>query len=152
MNLQKALNEFRTIGGGLPWPFYLSLLAVLYELTGQSEKGLAIIDEAFAAAAPFNENWWNAELYRLRGKLRYQQGATEAEVEAAYQQAISLAREQAALSLELRATVSLAELWHTQGRTAEARQVLAAVYQQFTEGFATPDLQAAQGLLTALGN
>jgi hypothetical protein len=51
---------------------------------------------------------------------------------------------------ELRATISLARLLQRQGKGAEARQQLAAIYGWFTEGFDTPDLQAARRLLEEL--
>ena len=64
--------------------------------------------------------------------------------------ALDLAREQDALSWELRAATSLARLRHNEKRTAEAHASLAPVYARFTEGFETPDLKAARALLAAL--
>ena len=61
-----------------------------------------------------------------------------------------MARRQQAKSLELRAAMSLARLWQRQGQRAEARALLAAVYNWFTEGFDTADLQEAKALLEAL--
>ncbi len=151
LNLQKALDGFQAIGARLRWPFYLSLLAFFYEKRGEAEAGLEAIDQAFSAAARHHENWWNAELYRLRGNLLLLQGDSALAAEA-YQQAIHLAREQESLSLELRATMSLARLWQTQGRSAQAYALLSAVYRQFTEGFNTLDLQEARVLLAALTN
>ena len=46
--------------------------------------------------------------------------------------------------------MSLARLWQTQGRTKEARGVLAPVYGWFTEGFDTSDLKDAKALLEAV--
>jgi predicted ATPase len=60
-------------------------------------------------------------------------------------------RDQQAKSLELRAALSLSRLWACQGRRDEARQPLAEVDGWFTEGFDTPDLQAARALLAELG-
>jgi predicted ATPase len=60
------------------------------------------------------------------------------------------ARRQQALSWELRAAISLAELWRGQQRVAEARELLDSVYARFTEGFATADLQHARTLLACL--
>ncbi len=62
-----------------------------------------------------------------------------------------MAREQQAKSLELRAATSLARLWRRQGKPDEARELLAPVYDWFTEGFDTPDLQDAKALLGELG-
>jgi predicted ATPase len=52
--------------------------------------------------------------------------------------------------LELRTATSLARLWQTQGRHREARELLAPVYEWFTEGFDTQDLIAARALLETL--
>lgn len=68
-------------------------------------------------------------------------------MEGTYQQALAVARDQGAKSLELRAAVSLAHLWHNTGRSEEAHQLVTPIYEWFTEGFDTPDLQAAGALL-----
>jgi predicted ATPase len=77
-------------------------------------------------------------------------GAEASDVEAALLRAIEIARSQQARSLELRATMSLARLWSTQHRSDDARRRLNDVYTWFTEGFDTPDLQAARLLLAQL--
>jgi predicted ATPase len=69
---------------------------------------------------------------------------------ACYRQAISVARHQQAKSLELRAAMSLARFWRNHDRRGEARDLLAAVYDWFTEGFETPDLKDAKALLDEL--
>jgi predicted ATPase len=68
----------------------------------------------------------------------------------ALHQALEVARRQQAKSLELRAATSLARLWQSQGRHQEVHDLLAPVYNWFTEGFETPDLQDAKALLDAL--
>ncbi len=72
------------------------------------------------------------------------------QAEACFQQALIVARCQQAKSWELRTAMSLARLWQRQGKPAEARQLLAKVYDWFTEGFDTPDLEDARALLDAL--
>jgi adenylate cyclase len=72
------------------------------------------------------------------------------EVEGYFLQAIEIARQQSAKSLELRATVSLSRLWQQTGKKAEAQRVLSEVYGWFTEGFETADLQEAKALLGEL--
>jgi predicted ATPase len=62
----------------------------------------------------------------------------------------SISSDQKAKSLELRAARDLARLWGEQGRRAEARDLLAAVYGWFTEGFDTADLKEAKALLEEL--
>jgi predicted ATPase len=146
-----ALNQFRAIGGGIRWNYYFSLLAELYGRIGELQTGLKTLDKAFAVVAGNGEHWWDAEMYRLRGNLLLLQ-SNDSLAEADYQQAINLARDKAALSLEMRAAISLARLWQGQGRVMEAYELLSAVYNQFTEGFDTPDLKDAQALLADLTN
>jgi predicted ATPase len=96
--------------------------------------------------------WWEAELHRLRGELLLQHSvASPEEAETCFQQALDVARRQEAKSLELRAAMSLARLWHQQGKRAEAKALLAPIYGWFTEGFDTADLQEAKALMEELG-
>jgi predicted ATPase len=75
---------------------------------------------------------------------------SQAEAEAYLQKALEIARQQEAKSLELRAVMSLGQLWQAQGKTTQARQVLTAVYSWFTEGFDTRDMREARVLLARL--
>ena len=72
------------------------------------------------------------------------------EAEISDRDAMTVARDQLEKSLELRATTRLAGLWQGHGRGAEARDLLAPVYNLFTEGFDTLDLKDARALLDAL--
>ena len=74
----------------------------------------------------------------------------KAKAEAAFREALEVARAQGAKSLELRAATSLARLWGENKRKSEARELLAPVYDWFTEGFDTPDLKEAKALLDEL--
>jgi len=74
----------------------------------------------------------------------------EAEVERYLRQAIEIAQRQAARLFELRAITSLARLLAKQGRRDEAREMLAEIYNWFTEGFDTTDLKEAKALLDEL--
>ena len=89
----------------------------------------------------------------LRGELLLRQGPrpTWEEAEACFQQALAIARQQQAPSWELRAAMSLARLWQHQGKRAEARELLAPIYDWFTVGFDTADIQEARVLLEELG-
>jgi len=148
--LHGSIAEFKASGARLRLPYYLSLLAQAYGKAGRPEEGLACIGEALMEARTHNERWWNAEVHRLRGELLLMHGADASDVEAALLRAIEIARSQQARSLELRATMSLARLWIAQKRPNDARRQLSDLYAWFTEGFETPDLQAARLLLTQL--
>jgi len=60
---------------------------------------------------------------------------------------LRIAQAQKYVLSELRAATSLARLWQSQGKAAEAHDLLAPVYGWFTEGFDTPDLIDAKVLL-----
>ena len=124
----------------------------------QPSEGLAAITEALALKERSGEEFYTAELYRLQGELvLHMRRAAPQETEglpspeACFQQALSIARQQQAKSWELRAATSLARLWQQQGKRAEAQALLAPIYDWFTEGFDTADLQEARALLQALG-
>jgi predicted ATPase len=88
----------------------------------------------------------------LRGELLGRLPSADwTEVEGCFRSALRVAREQGSRGFELRAAVGLARLLSVQGRRAEARELLAPVYGWFTEGFDTPDLEAARNLLEELG-
>jgi predicted ATPase len=116
---------------------------------GSPYEGLSTLAEAFAFVDDTDERHWEAELHRLRAEVLLMQGS-ENEAEVSLREAVDVARRQMAKSWELRATISLARLWRMQGRIDDARQVLAAIYGWFTEGFGTPDLQEAKALLEEL--
>jgi predicted ATPase len=90
--------------------------------------------------------------YRLKGELLLQQDVLDASgAETCFQHAMGIARQQHAKSWELRAATSLARLWQSQGKCEEARKLLAPVYNWFTEGFDTVDLQEAKAVLEEVG-
>jgi predicted ATPase len=149
--LHQGMIAWRATGAELARPYWLALLAEAYGTTGQLEEGLAVLAEALTLADTTGERWCEPELYRLKGDLLLQQNSdSRAEAENCFQQAISIARSQQAKSFELRTATSLARLWQQQGKHQEAHDLLAPVYDWFTEGFDTADLQDAKALLDEL--
>jgi len=129
------------------------ILAVLADALWQAQRlgeGLEAVEEGLASSRRNEEPFYDAELWRLKGELLQAQGKT-AEGEACFQKAIEIARQQAAKSVQLRASTSLARLWQKQGKRTEARHLLSEIYAWFTEGFDTADLQEAKSLLEELG-
>jgi tetratricopeptide (TPR) repeat protein len=150
IQLRDSINDFVEAGAGLRLPYYISLLARAYIKAGQLKDGQDTLDHAFRVAFQNNEHWWDAELHRLRGELMLLQDASVDEIEQGFQRSIEIARAQGAKSLELRAATSLARLWQANSRSVEAKQLLVPVYEWFTEGFDSPDLQAARELIARL--
>jgi class 3 adenylate cyclase/predicted ATPase len=154
--IHQGLAAFRATGTEIGQPGLLVLLAEAYGKVRKTEEGLSVLTEALALVDSTGERAHEAELYRLKGTLTLQakiHGPTstvEAEAEECFHKAITIARQQQAKSLELRAVMSLSRLWQHQGKRAEARQLLADIYGWFTEGFDTKDLQEAKALLKEL--
>jgi predicted ATPase len=149
--MHQGLTTIQATGGKLRLPYYLALLAKAYGHDGQVEQGMDLIDEAFADMQQTGEHFWEAEQHRLQGELLPTYSTTHHTTAAVYlQQALEVARRQHAKSLELRAATSLARLCQSQGKDKEAYDLLAPVYNWFTEGFETADLQDAKTLLAAL--
>ncbi|HXG21232.1 MAG TPA: adenylate/guanylate cyclase domain-containing protein [Methylomirabilota bacterium] len=147
-------EEITQIRHGL-FPFAIALLAEAYGKVGRREEGLIMLAQALTLVGKTGEHWYEAEMYRLKGELlRAQEGPKEKteEVKKCFLQALAVARHQQAKSLELRAATSLARLWQQQGKRDEAHKVLAEVYNWFTEGFDTKDLQEAKALLEELSH
>ena len=97
------------------------------------------------------EKWCEAEIHRTAGEITLISPEPDAvKAEAYFQRALTVARKQQAKSWELRAAMSLARLWRDQGKVSEARELLAPVYDWFTEGFNTVDLKEAKALLEEL--
>jgi predicted ATPase len=116
---------------------------------GRAQDALAAIAEVFEVISATQEHWCDAELHRVRGEI-YASLSRESEAEAEYSVALAIAREQQARWWELCAAVSLAGLWQEQGKRKEAHDLLAPVYNWFTEGFDTKDLKEAKALLDEL--
>jgi predicted ATPase len=151
--MERTLDAFSAIGLALARPTFLTRLAQAYMETGRLDEGLWALSEALAAAEQKEDRQDEPERHRVKGELLMRQDVSYvAEAQRCCQRAIEIARKQSAKSWELRATLSLARLLASQGRGDEARTMLAAIYNWFTEGFDTADLKDAKALLTELGD
>jgi predicted ATPase len=111
------------------------------------DRALKTIADAFGAAP--EETMHLPELHRLRGDFMLLEGDPEnlQAIEKDYRQALAISGQFDALAQELRAATRLAALLGSQGRSGEARELLAPVYARFTEGFDQKDLIAARNIL-----
>jgi predicted ATPase len=168
--IRQGLAAWQAMGAKFARPHFLALLAEAYGKVERTEEGLDVLAEALAEVHKSKEHWLEAELHRLKGELTLAHHSpgnlaskdqktnvkgrsaitslqAEADAEACFRRAIEIARKQQAKSLELRAVTSLSRLWQSQGKWADARQMLGEIYGWFTEGFDTVDLKDAEALL-----
>jgi urea ABC transporter urea binding protein len=151
--LLRGLDAFRASGAELTLPGQLCTLGDACTQAGRFAEARRALDEGLALAEKHDERFQQAELQRLKGELLLAESPDQAATaEACFRQAIDTARRQQSRAWELRATLSLARLWQRQGRAAEARAALAAIYGGYTEGFTTPDLVDAKALLDNLAD
>ena len=149
--MRQGLTDWRASGAELIVPYFLTLLAEGYSTPEQVDEGLDALQEGLEVMDRTGEHWWQAEVHRLTGALLLHQAVPDAaQAETCFHQALDIARQQHATSLELRAATSLARLWQSQGKGQDATDLLAPVYGWFTEGFDTADLKDAKRLLDEL--
>ena len=166
--LQQGLADTRAMGADTNLSHYFGVLAEAHWRAGQREDALNALAEALAEVSKSEDRFYEAELYRLKGELTIHTAElgpkgevneiwgsisstkAEGEAETCFHRAIEIARRQEAKSLELRAATSLTRLWQQQGKKEEAHKMLAEIYNWFTEGFDTKDLQEAKALLEEL--
>jgi predicted ATPase len=150
-SIVSAITSYRSTGATLFTPFVLSYLAIAHASVGQIDDARRCIGEARSAAETAGERWCEAEIHRMAGEIELLSPERDvAKAQAHFERALEIARAQQARSWELRAATSLARLWRDQGKVQQARELLAPVYEWFTEGFDTRDLKEARALLEEL--
>ena len=128
-----------------------SALSSAYADLGQFDEAQRYIAKAFTAVETTKETWCEADVLRTAGEIALMSHEEDAaKAESYFERALSVARKQQAKSWELRAAMSLARLWRDQGKVQQARELLAPIYDWFTEGFDTRDLKEAKALLNEL--
>jgi len=162
--IRKGIAAWEKTRAELQLPLFLTLLAQAYQRAGQYTLALQTLDSALSVVTRTGERAYDAELTRRKGELCLVLGketdavggkgaiSTVAKAESYFQEAIAIARRQGAKSWELRAALSLGELWCTQDRYREAYNLLRPIYMWFSEGFDTKDLRQARHLLEKLKN
>ena len=149
--IASALNTLRSTGTKMWFPYCLTCLGKTYADVGNFDDAWRCVGEAISTIEATKERWFEAETNRIAGEIALKSSEPDpAKAEAYFERALTVAREQQAKSWELRASMSLARLWRSQGKVWQARELLAPVYGWFTEGFNTRDLKEAKSLLEEL--
>ena len=156
--IRRGLAGYTATGAGLGRSYFLCMLAEACGAAGHTDEGLGTVAEALDAVKRTGERLEEARLYRLKGDLTLKRSGEDRPTandqqaaEKCYLKSIEVARLQNAKQLELQTVVSFSRLRQQQSRRPEARVMLAEIYDWFTEGFDTKDLQDAKALLEELG-
>ena len=137
LRLRACLERYQQ-GENYQLTYYLGLTAEAYATVGLHDEALALLDTALARVASSGETFWRAELHRLRGASLLALGAGDAEAD--LQQALAIARAQGARLLAMRSAIDLANHWQAQGRSADARRLIAEAESEFGGDATLPDL------------
>jgi predicted ATPase len=152
--IREGIADWRASGAELVIPHFQQALAASLAKSGSYKEALAAIDEALAVISNTGDRSFEADCWRWRGELlsRLSDGdeAGLPEAEACLHKAIAIARQQKAISLELRAHTRLSPLLVRRGEVKRAHETLAEVHGKFEEGFDTHDLKHARRILDEL--
>jgi class 3 adenylate cyclase/predicted ATPase len=150
--MRAGLDGYAAMDSWLASSWFTSLPANAYSRAGQPDAAFRALDDALAISKRTGEDFYLAEIYRLQGEITLTHGGPTAlsDAEACFNHALSVARQQKALSLELRTGVSLARLWRDAGKREEAADLLRPIAGKFKEGFLTPNVREAVQLMNEL--
>jgi predicted ATPase len=145
--MDEAIGLWRSIGAGIGEPYYLGILAEVQASNGQIEAGLALLENAKRIMTERDERWVAPILSLVEGEINLM-GPTGglSQAEAHFQRAFEIAKELKMNSVALRSALRLGQLKQDQGIQEQERRDLVSVYESFSEGFDTPDLQNAKVL------
>ena len=131
--LTSAIAAWRSTGTTMWMPLFLSYSALACAKLEQFDDAWRFMGEAMTAIETTKEKWCEAEIHRMAGEIALLSSEPdEGKAEAYFNNALAVARAQQAKSWELRAAMSLAQLWRDQGKLQQARELLAPVYGWFT--------------------
>jgi predicted ATPase/DNA-binding winged helix-turn-helix (wHTH) protein len=153
------LTEFRNAvtvlyeaGLRMRYPSYLANLGEGLAQLGDLDSAHASMDKAIETSKSSGQLWGMPEILRMKGNLVRMERKPGFIEEAAgyYHESMRWAREQGALSWELRSAVTLVELWRDAGGNDAAEQLMSSTFERFDEGLGTRDLLRARSLLTGI--
>jgi tetratricopeptide (TPR) repeat protein len=147
--MHDALAAITATGAEVGLQEYVCVIAQACGDRGETREGLDLLERGFAIAEA-GAKYRLPELLRVKAELLLRINPRDDTAESWFRRAVRTAREEGTKSLELRAVVSLAQLYRDHGRVREARGLLGPLYAWFTEGLGTRDLLDAKDLLDRL--
>jgi predicted ATPase len=149
--VSSGIALWRATGSTIFTPEQEFMLAIAHANSSQFDQARHCISNAMMAMQATKERWCEAEAHRVAGEIALKSPEREvAQAQACFQHSLTLARAQQAKSWELRAAMSMARILSDQGDPQAAHDLLAPIYDWFTEGFDTTDLRRAKALLGEL--
>jgi predicted ATPase len=149
--LSANFATYRSTGAKMWVPFWLVNLARAQAAIIQFDAAWHSIADAIETLQATGERWIEAWVYQTAGEIALMESTPDfVKAQNHLTRAIVTAQAQQSKTWELRAAMSLARLWRSQGKVQQARELLAPVYGWFTEGFDTRDLKDAKALLEEL--
>jgi hypothetical protein len=150
--LTSRTNEFfKVLGGRICSALFWSSESLALHGMGRRREAIQLIDRAIEYCRETGDCWMEPEVLRIKGEfLLDQDNPQPATAISTFTEALDVARAHQAKSWELRTATSLAKMWRSQSKESEAKELLAPIYDWFTEGFDTADLKNAKTLLVEL--
>jgi predicted ATPase len=148
--LEESIAAHKSTRSTLLRPYYFVLLAGGLIRCGEYARAQKALDESAIISEATSQRAYDSEHARLQAEVLSAQAETVEAAEVQYRRALSVAREQGAKWLELRAARAYSHYMLKHGRTEEAHHLLEPVCAWFTEGKDTPDFLYADGLLKTL--
>jgi len=129
-------------------PDLVTALAVSLAEQNSRAEAVALLDKSIAVQVDANTALHLPALFLAKGQALASGDKPDIRsAEENFEKAMTFARQQSALSFELRAGLELARIWIERGEVQSAHDLIAPIYCQFTEGFSTPDLVLAKEML-----
>jgi len=146
-HMERAVASKRQRSHRFYYDYELLVFAQALLKGGAPDRALEIVEEALEFINKGRVRVFQAEAQRLKGECLAARAGDGTDAETWLANAMATAVQQGALSFELRAATSLARIWSGRGRHEDARDLVARVYDRFTEGLATADLKEAKAFL-----
>jgi class 3 adenylate cyclase len=147
---EEAMRSLHETGSVLHTTRFRLHLAESFLMLGDLKHARLHLEAGLKHLESHRETYLAAELYRIEALLLDAEGAADEMLQKSIKKGLDFARSQGARLLELRFALVITRLLIKKGKGLEARALLAPVYEYFTEGLDTPDLEEAKTLLGEL--